>query len=627
MAVCSKSKHMKRTLLSFATTITLLGTVSAQLSGPEVEGVYLPIRGTIVEQVWADGPEVAMDMPAMGENMTWDFVSWFVDSGFTLDTNKFETMLPQAGPIDPNVFDGASHTAMYQAEGEQLDSVFSYFKIENGGLYQVGAYQAKADVLFTLPQPELIMPSSVQFGMDVIHDTSFFVSAPRMIGDTTIEGQNVQDAELSVRIKRYREISVAGHGSLTTPAIEGGITFDDVVMVKEKVIEIQTIRVTGISETGGFSFSFSQDFPGETYYYTNFNFIRQIGAGSDMQMSLQTDSAETEVIMGWYSLPLKVGKICGTVKDSTGDPITDGEVLFYEENELYPKNDLSFTLPVTNGDFCLDSAQYGLFRIAAKANPDSYENSLTTYVGDVTKWSQNEMIRLLEDSIHMGEITIQYGLPSTGMNLFSGNVSTDFEPYAGSSSLKTGGDPIPGLDVSLEQVPGGIVAQTTTDEDANFFFDNINAQPGETYAIHVDVPGLPVTQTHYVDVVSSEDTVGLLNFEVFKDSIVMVPIPLDTTSTNPDSTGSSIFEGELSLNGLSVYPNPMGQLLVFDFSQINADVQPSLIRLISATGQVIFTHRVQNHTVRLNTEHLPIGWYVYEIEGNSGVLARGKLIK
>src|SRR3989338_235954 len=35
------------------------------------------------------------------------------------------------------------------------------------------------------------------------------------------------------------------------------------------------------------------------------------------------------------------------------------------------------------------------------------------------------------------------------------------------------GDPVPGIDISLEQIPGGIVAKATTGKDGRFSFDKL----------------------------------------------------------------------------------------------------------------------------------------------------------
>lgn len=47
--------------------------------------------------------------------------------------------------------------------------------------------------------------------------------------------------------------------------------------------------------------------------------------------------------------------------------------------------------------------------------------------------------------------------------------------------LSSLGDPVPGIDVSLEQIPGGIIVNTKTDEFGNYSFENVKVG---NYKIH-----------------------------------------------------------------------------------------------------------------------------------------------
>lgn len=51
------------------------------------------------------------------------------------------------------------------------------------------------------------------------------------------------------------------------------------------------------------------------------------------------------------------------------------------------------------------------------------------------------------------------------------------------------GDPVPGVDVSLEQIPGGIVGKSTTDKDGKFSFDKL--RQGD-YVLRISPPSTKV---------------------------------------------------------------------------------------------------------------------------------------
>lgn len=53
------------------------------------------------------------------------------------------------------------------------------------------------------------------------------------------------------------------------------------------------------------------------------------------------------------------------------------------------------------------------------------------------------------------------------------------------ATAASAGDPIPGVDVSLEQIPGGVRGQANTDANGEFGFKNL---PAGRYVVHVRKP-------------------------------------------------------------------------------------------------------------------------------------------
>ena len=56
------------------------------------------------------------------------------------------------------------------------------------------------------------------------------------------------------------------------------------------------------------------------------------------------------------------------------------------------------------------------------------------------------------------------------------------------------GDPVPGLDLSLQSIPGGVIATTTTDKDGRFNFDDLC--PGE-YVLRIVPPQFQAKAENY----------------------------------------------------------------------------------------------------------------------------------
>ncbi|MBL4652809.1 MAG: carboxypeptidase regulatory-like domain-containing protein, partial [Flavobacteriales bacterium] len=106
------------------------------------------------------------------------------------------------------------------------------------------------------------------------------------------------------------------------------------------------------------------------------------------------------------------------------------------------------------------------------------------------------------------------------------------------------GDPIPGVDISLEQIPGGIIATTETDSTGSYAFNNVPVSDS-SYTIYVSYPGMPMQETYVVDVTSDTSATDL-NF-VVGDSTVYI-----------QSTGGTFVQNVSvkEYSKLIVFPNP-----------------------------------------------------------------------
>ncbi len=77
------------------------------------------------------------------------------------------------------------------------------------------------------------------------------------------------------------------------------------------------------------------------------------------------------------------------------------------------------------------------------------------------------------------------------------------------------GDPIPGVDVSLEQVPGSIVAKAATGKDGRFNFDKL--KPGK-YVLRIVPPSFKA-EDHNSSRSNLSQSIGPGGVEVYKVSI------------------------------------------------------------------------------------------------------------
>jgi hypothetical protein len=106
------------------------------------------------------------------------------------------------------------------------------------------------------------------------------------------------------------------------------------------------------------------------------------------------------------------------------------------------------------------------------------------------------------------------------------------------------GDPLPGIDVSMEQNPGGIIIATTTTKETGEYvvFNNI---PDGNYTIFVDIPGLTMLRHKAVDVALTIRPRGqadnVIQYRIFSTSRTKVGIDFKTTA--PGQVSVKIQEG------------------------------------------------------------------------------------
>ena len=126
----------------------------------------------------------------------------------------------------------------------------------------------------------------------------------------------------------------------------------------------------------------------------------------------------------------------------------------------------------------------------------------------------------------------------------SGNSPTTDNVTVGKTTVQ--GDPIPGVDVSLEQNPGSVMlAQTTTDVNGAYQFNNVPVGTG--YTIHVDIPGLPLVSTYTINVTPS--TVSINNNFYVDSTTYIDTIPPVISGVNHYAVG-------MAKSILKTYPNP-----------------------------------------------------------------------
>jgi hypothetical protein len=256
-----------------------------------------------------------------------------------------------------------------------------------------------------------------------------------------------------------------------------------------------------------------------------------------------------------------------------------------------------------NGNYVFSGVPAGSYLLSAEADDITYPFAAKTYYVNANNWLDATTISATCNTSAERNINLIGFSSLTGNDNIEGTIR-GFD----SGKTNTIGDPIPGVDVSLEQNPGGImVAQTTTDIDGKYQFNNV---PAGNFSLYVDIPGVGMTSTHDINVTGTGITYSDKNFYVDSSLTIYATIPVTTLS--------SVKENKKELV-VKTYPNPFtSQLSVAINAEPNA---VATIALYSVLGEKIVElesklPRKNNHIALSNLDKLKTGVYILKIKVN-----------
>jgi hypothetical protein len=212
---------------------------------------------------------------------------------------------------------------------------------------------------------------------------------------------------------------------------------------------------------------------------------------------------------------------------------------------------IGFQTNSVNGQFLFNNLIPGKYFVKAIVKDTlTYQNLMTTWYENVGYWSNATSIDLECDS------TFAFDLIMKAKPLVTpGNINILGRISYVSNNKSTMGEPIPGVQITLEQEPEDQpIANSQPDSiSGDYGFYDL---PIHNYSLAVDIPGLPQLDTIYVDASIDDSTYSNLNYFV------------DTTSVEPgvySSLGSGInYTFSSGKEKVSIYPMPFNEILFVD---------------------------------------------------------------
>jgi hypothetical protein len=171
-------------------------------------------------------------------------------------------------------------------------------------------------------------------------------------------------------------------------------------------------------------------------------------------------------------------------------------------------------------------------------------------------------------------------------------------------------DPVPGVGVFLEKLPGNLPwAYTETDPLGNFMFSDMSELNGdEAYQVYLQIPGFYMDSSSLFifnpcEMLVGQTTrnVGSSRMSLVIDTVMLRIYPLPNHPSNVP---------ELSLSSFTITPNPStGRVMV----SRSPDLDANTIRIVDISGREAFSSDILLRTEELDISHLPKGAYIVRL--------------
>ena len=273
--------------------------------------------------------------------------------------------------------------------------------------------------------------------------------------------------------------------------------------------------------------------------------------------------------------------ISGHVTSSlNGFNITSGEVYIYRDHGNAGKLDtVGVTTIDATGNYNFPSVlPIGEYLLQARPDTSIFKNAKNTYYKLALQWKTATSVLASCDSAMVVDIVVKELPPLGGTSDLKGKVIIDGANKWGRAK----GDPVPGVDVLLEQIPGGVVATTITSQNGDYTFAKV---PQGDYTIHVDVPGLEQQDSYDINVMTEDTSVSELDFFIGEEEIYIAPTV-------------SIREVVSDIATISIYPNPYSNFTNIEYV-LDKEAEVS-VDIYSLVGELVYQQTPQTNFAGLH---------------------------
>lgn len=274
-------------------------------------------------------------------------------------------------------------------------------------------------------------------------------------------------------------------------------------------------------------------------------------------------------------------------------PVTAGTAELIRKDGVLP-TDMTLVDSVTInaiGEFHFYNVEAGDYIIKFLGDTSIY-NCAATYYNHTNMWDSADVVTVISncgDTVNIGIDLIE--LPAnSGPGTINGRLVE-----GGGVFNKAPGEPIPDIDITVDQSPGGaVMAAATTDINGYFTINNL---PIGTYTVYADMHGYGVT----LQTIDINATTPSYDVVLCSDTAIDMIDMCEMTVTSVKKVATT--------NQLSIYPNPAKNTLniVYNGSEaLNLEVT-------DITGKKVMNQSLKSNTKTIDVANLSRGLYLVRL--------------
>ncbi len=304
--------------------------------------------------------------------------------------------------------------------------------------------------------------------------------------------------------------------------------------------------------------------------------------------------------------------INGTVTVAGVTPVNNAKVFLFRKGVVpKPWHPIDSTTTDAGGNYVFNYVPTDSFIVRVEPDTTLFPGAMTSYFKEPQwcyRWDLAGVFAAHCDSgVIQKDVKLVVPPPLTGNSSLAGYI------FESAGSFQKGnmqpGDPIPGIDITVDQSPGGIAGGSTSNPTGHYSLNGLDTN--KTYVITIDLPGLPHDSVWTININLNDTTLDSLNFYIDSTGIYILE----------DSFGVGVDVVQTENLDVDLYPNPSNGIFTININAIKPeDIEMHLTDKVGRTISVNTKRLLEgdNKIVFDDISTLPSGIYFLKIkEGNN----------